>query len=73
MTQNHYRGSIVQKRVGIYWHWLGEFYGKDVQIIGLKVSGNYCDQFWFDKIPILLCEGPKLPNSMISGIWSPGV
>ena len=29
--------------------------------------GNYSDQFWFNKISIDLCEGPKPPNSMF--VW----
>ena len=29
------------------------------------------DKFWFDKMSVLLCEGPKPPNSMISGFLNP--
>ena len=50
----------------------GHFCGKFVYIIGLKAPGDYSDQFWSIKILVLLCEEPKLPNSMISGVLSPG-
>ena len=40
-------------------------------MISLKAPGNHSDQFWFNKIPILLCEGPKPPNYMISGFLDP--
>ena len=30
------------------------------------------DQFWSNKIWVLLCEGPKPPNSMTSGFLNPG-
>ena len=30
------------------------------------------DQFWFNKMLVLSCEGPKPPNSMISGCLIPG-
>ena len=33
-------------------------HGKYVQIIGLKVPGNYLDRFWSNKTLVLLCEGP---------------
>ena len=42
------------------------FYGKHIEIIGLKAPGDYSDQFWSNNFSILLCEGPKPPNSMIS-------
>ena len=35
------------------------FDGKCIQIIGLKTPGDYSASFWFNKISILLCEGPK--------------
>ena len=41
-------------------------YGKYIWIIGLKAPGNYSDQFRFNEISILLCEGPELQNAMIS-------
>ena len=42
-----------------------------ILIIGLKVPGNYSDKFWFNRKSILLCEGPKPQNSMISGFLDP--
>ena len=39
--------------------------------MGLKALGNYSDQFWSNKISVLLCEGPKPQNSMISGFLDP--
>ena len=39
--------------------------------MGLKAPGNYLDQFWSNKMSALLCEGPKPPNAMISGLLSP--
>ena len=53
-------------------HLLVRFYRKDVQIIGSKAPGNYLDQFWSNKVLVLLCEGPESPNSMISGFLNPG-
>ena len=41
-------------------------------MISLKTPGVYLDQFWSDKISVLLCEGPKPNISMISGFLSPG-
>ena len=41
-------------------------------VICLKAPGNYSDQFWCNKISILLHEGPKPNISMISGCLSPG-
>ena len=41
-------------------------------MIGLKAPGNYSDQFGFNKISILSCEGPKPNISMIDGCLSPG-
>ena len=38
---------------------LRHVYGKYVWIIGLKAPGNDLDQCWFNKISVLLCEGPK--------------
>ena len=40
-------------------------------MIGLKAPGNYFDQFWSNKTSVLLCEGPKPYNSMISGFLTP--
>ena len=48
------------------------FLWRYVEIIGLKVPGNYCDQFWFNKILVLLCEGPKPLISVISVFLTPG-
>ena len=46
------------------------FCGKYVEIIGSKAPGSYLDQLWSNKILVLLCEGPRPPNSMISGFWT---
>ena len=35
-------------------------------MIGLKAPRNYTDYFWSNNCSILLCEGPKPPNAMIS-------
>ena len=51
----------------IFGNLLGHLYGKHVEIIGLKAPWDYSDQFWSHKILVLLCEGLKPPNSMISG------
>ena len=40
-------------------------------MITLKAPRNYSDQFWSNQISVLLLEGPKSPNSMISGFLSP--
>ena len=40
--------------------------------MGLKVLGNYLDQFWSNTISVLLFEGTKSPNSMVSGFLTPG-
>ena len=55
----------------LFWHVLSHFYGKDAWIIGLKAPGNYSDSSWSNKISVLLCEGPKPPNSMICGCLKP--
>ena len=34
-------------------------------IIGFKALGDYLNQFWSNKVSVLLCEGPKPPNCMI--------
>ena len=47
------------------------FYGKYVEVIGLKAPGNDSVSFWSDKILVLLCEGPKPNMSMISGFLNP--
>ncbi len=39
--------------------------------MGLKAPGNYSDQFWFNKMSVSLCEGPRPQNSMISGFLRP--
>ena len=39
--------------------------------MGLKALGNYYASSWSNKISILLLEGPKPTNSMISGFVSP--
>ena len=38
----------------------------------MKAPGNYSDQFWSNKISVLLWEGPKPNMSMIYGFVSPG-
>ena len=50
----------------IFFQFVGYVYGKCVYIIGLKTPGNYSDQLWFNKISILLREGPKPSKCMIS-------
>ena len=40
-------------------------------MIGLKAPGNCSASFCSNKILVLLCEGPKPQNSMISGFVSP--
>ncbi len=45
---------------------LGHFYGTYYHIIGLKAPGNCSDQFWSNKLSILLWKTPQTPNSMIS-------
>ena len=40
-------------------------------MIGLKAPGNYSDQFWSNKILVLLCEGLKPNISTIPGFLSP--
>ena len=37
-----------------------------LKIIGLKTPLNYSASVWSDQISVLLCEGPKPPNFMIS-------
>ena len=51
---------------------VGSFLLNMCYIIGLKALENYSDQFWSHKISVLLCEGPKPQNSVISGISAPG-
>ena len=53
---------------------LSFFYGTSISIIGLKAPGNYSDQFWSNKIVVLLCVEPKPNISMTSGFvrsWEP--
>ena len=38
----------------------------------MKAPGNYLDQLWSNKILVSLWEGPKPPNSKISGFVTPG-
>ena len=51
---------------------MGHFCRKYVEIIGLKAPGDYSDQFWSNKISVLLCEGAKPNISMFSGFLTPG-
>ena len=46
-------------------------YAFDPQIISLKAPGNYSASSWSNKISVLLYEGPKPPNSVISGFVDP--
>ena len=48
---------------------LGHNYGT---MIGWTAPGNYSNRFWFNEISVLSCEAPKLQNSMMSGLSSPG-
>ena len=41
-------------------------YGNFIEIIGLKVPGNYSAAFWSNNFSILLLERPKPNISMIS-------
>ena len=47
------------------------FLWKYVWRISFEAPGTYSDQFWFDKISILICEGPKPDISMISEFPNP--
>ena len=66
------KGSKGQFKISyaIVCHLLGYFYDKHVETIGLKAPRNYFDQFWSNKILVLLCQGPKHNVSMISGFVS---
>ena len=48
------------------------FLWKYIKIIGLKAPGNYSDQFRFNKISVLLCEGPKPNISKMFGFLTLG-
>ena len=61
--------TIIDAIVG---HFVEYFYVKYVKIISLKALGNYSDEFWFNKISNILCEGPKPNMSMTYGFLSPG-
>ena len=66
-------GHICKTQLGVcFLHFLSHLDGQYVQTKGLKAPGNYSASFWYNKIMVLLCEGPKLPNSMISGFSIPG-
>ena len=64
--------KIGKNNLCVFCIFFGNLHGRFVQTIGLKVLGDYLDQFWYNKMSVLLCEGPKPPNSMISGFVSPG-
>ena len=64
-------GKMGQTNYAAFDNLLGYLYGKYVYMIGLKAPWNYSDQFWFNKISILLCEGPKPPTPMISSFMDP--
>ena len=51
-------GKSSQKTKAIVWHLLGHDYIKLIVIISLKAPGNYLDQFWNNKILVLLLERP---------------
>ena len=58
----------------MFGYFLGYVWVKCVEITSLKAPGNYSDQFWSNKILVLLCEGQKPNISMISAFlnpWSP--
>ena len=55
----------------ICWNLLGHLFGKLMEITGLKAPGNYDDQFWSNKVSVLLLERPKSQNPMISGLLDP--
>ena len=60
-------GEMGKLIYAISCHLFGYFYGKLIQIIGLKAPGNYSHQFRSDNFSILLCEGPITLIFMISG------
>ena len=73
---NRFRAILVQPNIekwdkilyaffNLFWVIYMESFFK----IGLEALGNYSDQFWSNKILVLLCEEPKPPNSMISGFF----
>ena len=55
----------------MFWKRLGNLYGNFIKNIGSKAPGNYSASFWSNKFSVLLCDGPKLQNSMISGFSNP--
>ena len=65
------RPEIGERVLGDFLSVFALFYGTYVQLIGLKAPGIYLDQFWSNKISVLLCEGAKPQNSMISGFVDP--
>ena len=68
-TEKH--GQNRQSILGVVFVFLRCFYGTYFQIVGLKARGDYLDQFWFNKISVLLFERPKPPKFIISGFLSP--
>ena len=46
-------------------------YGQLMEIIGLKVAGNYSAPFWTYEFSICLCERPTPNISMIYGFLRP--
>ena len=47
------------------------FYGNYVWRISLKALGNYSDQFWSNKLSVLLLDTQTSSNSMTSGFLDP--
>ena len=47
--------EIGKTKLGEFLLFLGYFHRKYVQIMGFKAPGNYSDQFWSNKISVLLC------------------
>ena len=53
-SQETHRKIVGKITQAVLCHMLRYFYGKYVQIIGLKAPGNYLDQFGSNKILVLL-------------------
>ena len=66
--------KFIGQMIGEFSAIVGYFCGKYAYIIGLKAPGNYLDQFWSNKVLVLLCEEPKPTSFVLSGCldhWEP--
>ena len=61
-------GKNNKNNLGVFFLLL--FYETYVKIIRLKAPGNYSDQFWPNKILVLLCEGPNLTYPWFLDFWA---